>query len=121
MTAPGDPLIAGHGGTKYQIALASYSDFPNLHAQVEAAMVRRSNSDTELLWTKKMRGQVARGYISTIESSNVDGKTGTFQVHYVAVNDKRNPTQLTYGIFDEKDKEAIIQNFGGERHKGGRP
>lgn len=68
-----------------------------------------------------MHGQVARGSISTIESSNVEGKTGTFQVHYIAVNDKRNPTQLTYGMFTEKDKAAIIQNVGGERQKGGRP
>lgn len=121
MTAPGDPLLAGPGGSKYKRALDQYSAFPELKDEVEAAMVRRSNSDTELLWTKKMHSHVARGFIATIESTNDEGKSGTFQFHFVAVNDKRNPTELTFGTFQEKDKAAIIKTFGGERHKGGRP
>jgi len=121
MTAPGDPLIAGTGGSKYQKALQTYGNFPTLHNQVEAAMVKRSNTETELLWTKKSGAYVTRGYIATIESVDADGRTGAFQVHYVAVNDKRSPTQLTYGAFSERDKAALVMNFSAERRKGGRP
>jgi|GEM_PF-4437684 len=77
-------------------------------------------SETKLLWISKTKNHIARGYVATIESQHgVTKKTAVFEVHFVAVNDKRNPTHLTFGTFDEKAKAHFTGTFGGVRVKGG--
>jgi len=121
MTAPGDPLTIGDGAPRYRKALTEYqgAGFVDLENQIEAAMVNQIPAETKLLWEKKMGPRVFRGYIATIESRSDQKKTAVFEVHYVAGNDKRSPTHLTFGSFPEKDKAAITALNGGTRVKGG--
>jgi hypothetical protein len=42
-------------------------------------------------------------------------------VHFVASNDMRSPTLLTFGSIDEKGRAALTESFGGLRIKGAKP
>ncbi|HTB22970.1 MAG TPA: hypothetical protein VK914_09710 [bacterium] len=123
MTPPGEPLTIGKGNERFKKALADYGQngFVGLENQIESAIVNQIPGETELLWEKKGKGQVSRGYISTVESCNESGKTAVFSVHFVACNDMRSPTLLTFGSIDEKEKAALAELFGGQRINGGRP
>lgn len=121
MTAPGDPLIASPGGSEYRRALRHYSEFPLLANEVEAVMLQRRKAETEPLWTKTHRGQTLRGIIATLESTDTEGRSSAFQVHYIAGNDRRSPTHLTSGTFSAEDRRQLVLDNDGTPLKGGRP
>lgn len=122
MTAPGDPLIVAGGTSRYSKALSEYQGqgFVELENLILAAIVNQVPAETRLLWERGKGPLVFRGYIATVECRSEAGETAMFQVHYVAGNDRRNPTHLTFGSFSPEDRAAIVVLNGGRPVKGGR-
>ena len=119
MTAPGDPLFVGEGTSRYRAALKTYENqgFIELESQIVSAMVNATPNETKWVWQAAHGKHTVRGSVATIESRSEHGVTAVFEVHYIASNDRRVPTHLTFGSFDEKDIDAMTRLNGGTRVK----
>jgi hypothetical protein len=98
-------------------------DFPDLQAQIKAAIMEEAPHTIAPVWRKRSKtGHVIRGAKVTVEVQDRAGKTSIFEAMMVRGNDRRNIVQVKQGSFSLEDAARFCAEYGGEMEpQGGKP